>query len=66
MRRFRREYDVQAYALDLARLYTAKSNEAGDGRRFQFGPSRNNIKAIRIVDASGNEQFLATIRFYSE
>jgi hypothetical protein len=66
MRRFRREYDVQAYALDLARLYMAQSNEAGDGRRFQFGPSRNNKKAIRIVDAAGNEQFLATIRFYSE
>ena len=66
LRRFRREYDVQAYALDLARLYMAESNETGDGRRFQFGPSRNNRKAIRILDAAGNEQFLATIRFYCE
>jgi hypothetical protein len=66
MRRFRREYDVQAYAFDLARLYAAESNESADGRRFQFGPSRNNNKAIRIVDESGNEQFLATIRFYRE
>jgi hypothetical protein len=66
MRRFRREYDMQAYALDLARLYASESNEAGDGRRFQFGPSRNNSKAIRIVDTAGNEQFLATIRFYHE
>jgi hypothetical protein len=66
MRRFRREYDAQAYAFDLARLYAAESNETSDGRRFQFGPSRINSKAIRIVDASGNEQFLATIRFYRE
>ncbi|MDR1965089.1 MAG: hypothetical protein LBQ36_00140 [Synergistaceae bacterium] len=66
MRRFRREYDVQAYAFDLARLYEAESNESADGRRFQFGPSRNNSKAIRIVDSAGNEQFLATIRFYRE
>ena len=66
MRRFRREYDAQAYAFDLARLYAAESNESSDGRRFQFGPSRINKKAIRIVDQAGNEQFLATIRFYHE
>ncbi|MDR1886052.1 MAG: hypothetical protein LBQ56_07220 [Synergistaceae bacterium] len=66
MRRFRREYDAQAYAFDLSRLYAAESNESSDGRRFQFGPSRNNNKAIRIVDRAGNEHFLATIRFYSE
>jgi hypothetical protein len=66
MRRFRKEYDQQAYALDLARLYTAESKEISDGRLFQFGPSRNNGKAIRIVDSAGNEQFLATIRFYHE
>jgi hypothetical protein len=68
MRRFRREYDAQAYAFDLARLYAyaAESDESSDGRRFQFGPSRHNNKAIRIVDKSGSEQFLATIRFYRE
>jgi hypothetical protein len=66
MSRFRKDYDMQSYAFDLARLYTADSDEAGDGRRFQFGPSRNNNKAIRIIDAAGNEQFLVTIRFFSE
>jgi hypothetical protein len=66
MRRFRREYDTQAYALDLARLYAAESDEAGDGRRFQFGPNRYNSKAIRIVDQSGNERYLVTIRFFRE
>ncbi|MDR2296314.1 MAG: hypothetical protein LBD95_05895 [Clostridiales Family XIII bacterium] len=62
--RFRREYDMQSYALDLARLHAANSDESGDGRRFQFGPGRNNSKAIRIVDAAGNERFLVTIRFF--
>jgi hypothetical protein len=66
MSRFRREYDMQSYAFDLARLYAADSDESGDGRRFQFGPSRNNNKAIRIIDTVGNEQFLVTIRFFKE
>ncbi|MDR2087845.1 MAG: hypothetical protein LBP73_00635 [Clostridiales Family XIII bacterium] len=64
MSRFRREYDMRSYAFDLARLYASDSDEAGDGRRYQFGPSRNNSKAIRIIDAAGNEQFLVTIRFF--
>ena len=38
--------------------------ETKNGRKFQFGPSRNNGKAIRILDRDGQEQFLATIRFY--
>jgi hypothetical protein len=66
MSRFKREYDMQNYALDLARLYAVGSDEAGDGRRFQFGPGRNNSKAIRILDAAGNERFLVTIRFFGE
>jgi hypothetical protein len=66
MRRFRREYDMQSYAFDLARLYNAESTVLSDGRKYQFGPSRNNRKAIRIVDRFGNEQFIAMIRFYHE
>jgi hypothetical protein len=66
MRRFRKEYDLQNYAFDVARLYDydPHSDTEVDGRKFQFGPSRNNTKAIRIIDAAGNEQFLATIRFF--
>jgi hypothetical protein len=66
MRRFRKEYDMQSYAFDLARLYdhVSISDTTDDGRRFQFGPSRNNGRAIRIIDAFGNEQFLSTIRFF--
>ena len=64
MSRHRREYDKQSYAFDLARLYSSDVEEIKDGRRFQFGPSRNNNKAIRILDKAGAEQFLATVRFY--
>lgn len=64
MGRFRRDYDQQSFAFDLARLYTSGLEETKSGRRFQFGPSRNNNKAFRILDQEGKEQFLATIRFF--
>lgn len=64
MSRFRRDYDQQSFAFDLARLYASEVEETKSGRRFQFGPSRNNNKAIRILDQNGQEQFLATICFY--
>lgn len=64
MGRFRRDYDQQSYAFDLARLYASGVTEIKDGRSFQFGPSRNNNKAIRILDSEGREQYLATIRFF--
>ncbi|MCD8299762.1 MAG: hypothetical protein LUC41_01080 [Clostridiales bacterium] len=66
MSRYRRDYDQQSYAFDLARLYMSDVEQTKDGRRFQFGPSRNNNQAIRILDANGNEQFLATIKFFRE
>lgn len=65
MRRFRRDYDMQAFAFDLARLYSSEPMTTADGRAYQFGPSRNNNRAIRILDGAGREQFLATVRFYS-
>ena len=64
MSRFRKDYDQQNFAFDLARLYTSGIEETKNGRRFQFGPSRANGKAIRILDKDGQEQFLATIRFF--
>jgi hypothetical protein len=65
MQRFRREYDIQNYAFDLARLYNSDMSAAKDGRLFEFGPSRNSAKLIRILDKEGKEQFLGTIRFYN-
>lgn len=64
MRRFRKDYDMQSFAFDLARLYAADLRTCEDGRQFQFGPSRNINKAIRILDQDGREQYLATIRFF--
>ena len=66
MARFRREYAPQSYAFDLARLYKAGDITLADGRRLQFGPSRVNNRAIRILDAYGKEYFLATVRFFNE
>lgn len=65
MGRFRKEYDKQSFAFDLARLYTSGLESIKDGRKIQFGPSKLENKAIRILDKNGREQFLATIRFYS-
>lgn len=64
MGRFRRDYDQNSFAFDLARLYISGLEETKSGRRFQFGTSRNNAKAIRILDQEGKEQYLATICFY--
>lgn len=64
MSRFRKDYDQQSFAFDLARLYISGLDETKSGRRFQFGSSRNGNKAIRILDQNGQEQFLSTICFY--
>jgi len=66
MARFRRDYSMQSFAFDLARLYSAGDIMLPDGRGIQFGPSRNNNRAIRILDAFGKEYFLATVRFYKQ
>ena len=64
MRRFRRDYDMQSFAFDIARLYSSDVDKTDDGRSFQFGPSRKNDKAVRVLDKNSQEQFLATVRFF--
>lgn len=64
MSRFRKDYDQHSFAFDLARLYNDGIEETKNGRRFQFGTSREGKKSIRILDKNGQEQFLATICFY--
>lgn len=66
MKRFRKDYDIQSYAFDIARLYSSDTEKTDDGRKFQFGPSRKNDKAIRVLDKNSQEQFLATVRFFEE
>ncbi len=65
MGRHRRDYDQNSYAFDLARLYSSGVEETKSGRRLQFGTSRDNNKAIRILDNEGHELFLATVCFYN-
>ncbi len=64
MSRFRKDYDQQSFAYDLARLHAAGLEKTKSGRSFQFGTSRKGEKGIRILDREGNERFLATICFY--
>jgi hypothetical protein len=64
MQRFRRDYDMQNFAFDLARLNNSDIEKTKDERYFEFGPSRNAKMLIRILDREGKEQFLGTIRFY--
>lgn len=64
MSRFRKDYDQQSFAFDLARLYNSGTEETKNGRRFQFGSTRDGKKSIRILDKNGQERFLATICFY--
>lgn len=67
MSRFRKDYDMQSFSYDIARLYAEFVNgmtTTKSGRHFDFGPARVNKKAIRILDTNGKEQFLATIRFF--
>lgn len=64
MSRFKKDYDAQAYAFDLARLYNnlEKVNEEGQ-YLISIGSGRKGGKLIRILDATGNERFLNIISF---
>ena len=66
MGRFRRDYDQQSFAFDLARLYCSDAKTTKNGRCYQFGPSRKNNKVVRILDGEGKEMFLSTVCFYEE
>ena len=62
--RARREYDMNNYAFDLARLYSSDLERTRDNRKYEFGTSKSASKLIRILDQNGAEQFLGTVRFY--
>jgi len=64
MRRFRKDYDQKSFAFDLARLYSSEVKCASDGRVYDLGPGRDVKNSIRILDADGNEQLFAVIKFY--
>ena len=64
MRRYKKDYDKQSYAFDLARLYSSEEKTLDDKRAIRFDTARENKKAIRILDGNGMEQYITTIRFY--
>ena len=66
MKRFRKDYELQNFAFDIARLCSAELEGIEDGRKFQFGPSRNINKSIRILDKDSQERYFATIRFFRD
>jgi hypothetical protein len=63
MGRFRTDYNKQAFAFDIARLRRAGEITIKDGRTVQLGSSRNEKKAIRVLNDAGLEEFFSTIMF---
>ena len=63
MSRARKEYDKQAFAYDLARIYEmgpdAWVTRAGD--RYHFGTSRDGKTGIRVLNSAGVEAYISTL-----
>jgi hypothetical protein len=67
MRRYRKDYDLQAYAFDLSRLLASATRNTRDGRGMDFGTVRTaKTQTIRVLDAGGKEEYLTTVRFSRE
>lgn len=64
MARARKEYDMQAFAFDLARLYEKGPDSWIDknGRVYVFGTSRDGKNGIRVLSSTGVESYITTIR----
>lgn len=61
MARFKKEYDEQAFAFDIARLYiNLEEVNSSCGFKIQLGTERKGTE-IRILDANGKEQLLSSI-----
>lgn len=62
--RARKDYDTQAFAFDLARLYEAGTEAwvTRNGTRFDFGTSRDGSTGIRVLSRSGVESYISTLR----
>lgn len=64
MARARKDYDMQAFAFDLAKLYEAGPENwvTKGGRSFVFGTSRDGKNGIRVIGSTGVESYITTIR----
>ncbi len=68
MARARREYDLQAFAFDLSRLFEAGTAawRTRNGKRYDFGTSRDGNTGIRVLSRTGVESFISTLRMMNE
>lgn len=66
--RARKDYDKQAYAFDLARLYEKGTDAwvSKTGNRYYFGTSRDGKSGIRVLSSTGVESFINTLRFVKQ
>lgn len=64
MARSKKEYDIMAFAFDIARLYNSGTRTSKSGRAFVLGTSRDGKTGIRILDTNGHEQFVSTLKFF--
>ena len=64
MARARKEYDIQAFAFDLARLYELGTEAwvTKNGRQFLFGSSRDGKNGIRVLSSTGVEDYIITLK----
>ena len=64
MARARKDYDLQAFAFDLARLYERgpQSWVSKNGTHFDFGTSRDGSTGIRVLSHTGAESYISTLR----
>ena len=62
--RARKDYDKQAYAFDLARLYEKGTDAwvSKTGKRYYFGTSRDGKSGIRVLSRTGVESFINTLK----
>lgn len=66
--RARKEYDKQAFAFDLARIYEAGPETwmTKTGERYYFGTSRDGKSGYRVLGSTGIETFINTLKPVNE
>ena len=66
--RARKDYDKQAYAFDLARLYEKGTDAwvSKNGSRYYFGTSRDGKSGIRVLSSAGVESFINTLKLVNQ
>jgi hypothetical protein len=52
------------FSFDIARVYNSQVRQTKSGRIFELGTSRDGKSGIRILDSTGHEQFVSTIKFF--